>query len=83
MNACTSCSINFEFIKNALTGDSNNFIYRYRVAFFAVYDGHGGARASRFASKNLHKFLLDKFPKGNVPPPPSSFNYSVLYFMTI
>ncbi|XP_048777323.1 integrin-linked kinase-associated serine/threonine phosphatase 2C-like [Ostrea edulis] len=38
----------------------------YRVAFFAVYDGHGGARASRFASKNLHKFLLDKFPKGEV-----------------
>ncbi|XP_062607160.1 integrin-linked kinase-associated serine/threonine phosphatase 2C-like [Saccostrea cucullata] len=38
----------------------------YRVAFFAVFDGHGGARASRFASKNLHKFLLDRFPKGEV-----------------
>ena len=47
-------------------------IDRYRVAFFAVYDGHGGARASRFASQNLHKFLLDKFPKGNVPHPPLS-----------
>lgn len=38
----------------------------YRVSFFAVYDGHGGARASRFASRHLHKFLLDKFPKGEV-----------------
>ncbi|XP_063409827.1 integrin-linked kinase-associated serine/threonine phosphatase 2C-like [Mytilus trossulus] len=38
----------------------------YRLAIFAVYDGHAGSRASRFASENLHKYLRDKFPKGDV-----------------
>ena len=32
---------------------------------YGVFDGHAGARASRFASANLHKNLCDKFPKGN------------------
>ena len=36
-----------------------------RVALYAVFDGHGGVRASRFASQYLHKILRDKFPKGN------------------
>jgi serine/threonine protein phosphatase PrpC len=39
--------------------------FRERVALYAVFDGHGGARASRFASQYLHKILQDKFPKGN------------------
>ncbi|KAK7497895.1 hypothetical protein BaRGS_00010766 [Batillaria attramentaria] len=37
-----------------------------RLAVYGVFDGHGGARASRFASQYLHKILLDKFPKGDV-----------------
>ncbi|XP_076451535.1 integrin-linked kinase-associated serine/threonine phosphatase 2C-like [Babylonia areolata] len=37
-----------------------------RLALYAVFDGHGGSRASRFASQYLHKILRDKFPKGDV-----------------
>ncbi|KAK1168696.1 integrin-linked kinase-associated serine/threonine phosphatase 2C isoform X2 [Acipenser oxyrinchus oxyrinchus] len=35
-----------------------------RLSYFAVFDGHGGARASRFAAQNLHLNLASKFPKG-------------------
>jgi serine/threonine protein phosphatase PrpC len=45
-----------------------------------VYDGHGGSRASRFASENLHKNLRDKFPKGNVELPKYS---SIIYVLTM
>ncbi|XP_025083684.1 integrin-linked kinase-associated serine/threonine phosphatase 2C-like isoform X1 [Pomacea canaliculata] len=38
----------------------------HRLALYAVFDGHGGSRASRFASQYLHKILCDKFPKGDV-----------------
>ncbi|XP_062275350.1 integrin-linked kinase-associated serine/threonine phosphatase 2C [Scomber scombrus] len=34
------------------------------VSYFAVFDGHGGARASRFAAENLHHNLGKKFPSG-------------------
>ncbi|CAL9684584.1 unnamed protein product [Knipowitschia caucasica] len=36
-----------------------------RVSFFAVFDGHGGARASRFGAQNLHQTLAQKFPSGD------------------
>lgn len=36
-----------------------------RVSYFAVFDGHGGARASRFAAENLHLNLAKKFPTGD------------------
>ncbi|XP_077961938.1 integrin-linked kinase-associated serine/threonine phosphatase 2C isoform X4 [Gasterosteus aculeatus] len=35
-----------------------------RVSYFAVFDGHGGARASRFAAEHLHHILANKFPSG-------------------
>ncbi|KAJ0063911.1 hypothetical protein NL108_013713, partial [Boleophthalmus pectinirostris] len=35
-----------------------------RLSYFAVFDGHGGARASRFAAENLHLNLAKKFPTG-------------------
>uniref|UniRef100_A0A1A8JPS7 Integrin-linked kinase-associated serine/threonine phosphatase 2C n=2 Tax=Nothobranchius kuhntae TaxID=321403 RepID=A0A1A8JPS7_NOTKU len=35
-----------------------------RVSYYAVFDGHGGARASRFAAENLHLSLARKFPSG-------------------
>ncbi|BFZ23567.1 hypothetical protein BsWGS_26606 [Bradybaena similaris] len=38
----------------------------HRLALYAVFDGHGGSRASRFASEHLHNNLRDKFPKGDV-----------------
>ncbi|XP_052213462.1 integrin-linked kinase-associated serine/threonine phosphatase 2C-like [Dreissena polymorpha] len=38
----------------------------YRLSLYGIFDGHGGVRASRFASENLHKNLRDKFPKGDV-----------------
>lgn len=37
-----------------------------RLAYFAVFDGHGGTRASLFAAENLHPTILSKFPKGDV-----------------
>ncbi|XP_028275604.1 integrin-linked kinase-associated serine/threonine phosphatase 2C-like isoform X2 [Parambassis ranga] len=37
-----------------------------RVSYFAVFDGHGGARASRFAAEHLHHTLAKKFPGGDV-----------------
>ncbi|XP_028294610.1 integrin-linked kinase-associated serine/threonine phosphatase 2C isoform X4 [Gouania willdenowi] len=39
-----------------------------RVSYFAVFDGHGGARASRFAAENLHIALSKKFPSVDTPP---------------
>lgn len=36
-----------------------------RVSYFAVFDGHGGARASQFAAENLHHTLAKKFPTGD------------------
>uniref|UniRef100_A0A3B5K5A2 Integrin-linked kinase-associated serine/threonine phosphatase n=1 Tax=Takifugu rubripes TaxID=31033 RepID=A0A3B5K5A2_TAKRU len=41
-------------------------LYRCRVSYFAVFDGHGGARASQFAAENLHQILAKKFPVQNV-----------------
>jgi protein phosphatase 2C family protein 2/3 len=29
-----------------------------QTAFFAVYDGHGGARVSQYAGINLHKKIV-------------------------
>lgn len=38
----------------------------HRLCVYAVFDGHGGVRASRFATQHLHNNLRDKFPKGDV-----------------
>lgn len=38
--------------------------HRSRLSYFAVFDGHGGARASRYAAENLHHNLAKKFPSG-------------------
>ena len=35
------------------------------MSLYGVFDGHGGVKASRFASENLHKNLRDKILKGN------------------
>ena len=35
------------------------------MAYFAVFDGHGGAHASQHAAKRLHVYLSQKLPKGN------------------
>uniref|UniRef100_A0A3Q3WDI8 PPM-type phosphatase domain-containing protein n=1 Tax=Mola mola TaxID=94237 RepID=A0A3Q3WDI8_MOLML len=35
-----------------------------RVSYFAVFDGHGGARASQFAADNLHHILAKKLQCG-------------------
>ncbi|XP_068136769.1 integrin-linked kinase-associated serine/threonine phosphatase 2C isoform X2 [Hyperolius riggenbachi] len=35
-----------------------------RLSYFAVFDGHGGSRASRYASQHLHRNLVKKLPRG-------------------
>ncbi|XP_029471105.1 integrin-linked kinase-associated serine/threonine phosphatase 2C isoform X2 [Rhinatrema bivittatum] len=37
-----------------------------RLSYFAVFDGHGGCRASRFAAQNLHQNIIKKLPRGEV-----------------
>ena len=37
-----------------------------RVAYYAVFDGHGGSRASLYAAKHLHVRLSEKLPSGTV-----------------
>lgn len=39
---------------------------RTRVAYYGVFDGHGGSKASKYAAEHLHKIIAQKFPKGNV-----------------
>jgi len=33
-----------------------------RIAFYAIFDGHGGVRAARFAADHLPRILADKLP---------------------
>ena len=35
-----------------------------RVAFFGVFDGHAGPRASKFTADHLHKNIMANLPKG-------------------
>ena len=39
-----------------------------RLAFFGVYDGHGGDKVALFAGNNVHKIVAkqDAFAKGDV-----------------
>nr|XP_014348185.1 PREDICTED: integrin-linked kinase-associated serine/threonine phosphatase 2C [Latimeria chalumnae] len=54
-------------ILNDLTAEFHSLLPgASRLAYFAVFDGHGGVRASRYAAQNLHLNLLKKLPKGEV-----------------
>lgn len=37
---------------------------REQLSFYAVFDGHGGVKASQYAAANIHKQLASIFPKG-------------------
>lgn len=39
-----------------------------RLAFFGVYDGHGGEKVAQFAGENVHKIIAkqDGFLKGDL-----------------
>lgn len=41
------------------------FEYVYVQAFFGVFDGHGGNKASEFASNNMEKNIRDEVRKGS------------------
>lgn len=49
-------------------GDSNSFLcglcFSKYAAFFGVYDGHGGKRASLFLQDQLHENIRKFFPTG-------------------
>ncbi|XP_077998593.1 integrin-linked kinase-associated serine/threonine phosphatase 2C-like [Glandiceps talaboti] len=52
---------------NNMTPDFHNLSSTIsNIAYYAVFDGHGGARASTSAAENLHHILISKFPKGEV-----------------
>lgn len=42
-------------------------MFRHYVAYYGVFDGHGGSRASRFAADHLHKKIFSNLPKGLFP----------------
>jgi len=33
-------------------------------SYYAVFDGHGGTRASKHAAEHLHRNLKERLPKG-------------------
>ena len=35
------------------------------MAYYGVFDGHAGPRASQFAADHLHKNIVSRFPKGS------------------
>ena len=35
-----------------------------RMAYYAVFDGHAGHRASQYAAEHLHRNIILKLPKG-------------------
>ncbi len=39
-----------------------------RLAYFGVYDGHGGEKVAHFAGENVHKIIAkqDAFKKGDI-----------------
>jgi protein phosphatase 2C family protein 2/3 len=39
-----------------------------RLAYFGVYDGHGGEKVAQFAGENIHKIVAkqDAFAKGDI-----------------
>ena len=37
-----------------------------RAAYYGVFDGHAGPRASEYTAQHLHKNILAKFPKGEL-----------------
>ena len=43
---------------------SPSFPCRSRVAYYGVFDGHAGPRASKFTAEHLHKNVIAKFPVG-------------------
>lgn len=41
-------------------------VFSRRLAYYAVFDGHAGARASRFAAENLHRNWASTLPAGKL-----------------
>ena len=35
-----------------------------QLAYYGVFDGHAGPKASQFAAQRLHEVIADRFPKG-------------------
>ena len=40
-------------------------LYNSRTAYYGIFDGHAGPKASQFAADNLHKNIVSRFPKGS------------------
>lgn len=54
--------------KYASSGDSKPTDPDKRLAFFGVYDGHGGDKVALFAGENLHRIVAqqDSFAQGDI-----------------
>ncbi|EDV24253.1 uncharacterized protein TRIADDRAFT_26627, partial [Trichoplax adhaerens] len=37
-----------------------------KLGFYGIFDGHAGKRASQYAAENLHKLIVQMYPKGKV-----------------
>lgn len=40
------------------------FVWCASCSYYAVFDGHGGTRASKHAAEHLHRNLKERLPKG-------------------
>ncbi|RZC26295.1 putative protein phosphatase 2C 25 isoform B [Glycine soja] len=48
-----------EYMEDRYTA-GNNLRGEHKLAFFGIFDGHGGAKAAEFAANNLQKNVLDE-----------------------
>ena len=56
-------------LQNEVEGTQNQAAVKdKRLAFFGVYDGHGGEKVAHFAGENVHKIIAkqDAFSKGDM-----------------
>ena len=69
-NISNSCKLNvqaktYDYILISCITHMLVLLYSSRAAYYGVFDGHAGPRASQFAADYLHKNIVSRFPKGS------------------